>query len=84
MLLAYRNLVKDKTRLFISISGIALALMLILLLNGFLAGINQQIVSYLTNSPGSIIVAQKGVRNLLGATSFLPQVLKPWLERWIK
>ena len=72
MLLAYRNLVKDKTRLFISISGIALALMLILLLNGFLAGINQQIVSYLTNSPGSIIVAQKGVRNLLGATSFLP------------
>jgi len=72
MLLARRNLFQDKTRLALSVGGVALAVMLILLLNGFLAGMNQQISSYLIYSPGSIIVAQRGVRNLLGATSLLP------------
>jgi len=72
MLLARRNLLQDKTRLALSIGGVALAVMLILLLNGFLAGMNRQITSYLTYSPGSLIVAQKGVSNLLGATSLLP------------
>lgn len=73
MFLARRNLFQDKTRLALSIGGVALAVMLILLLNGFLAGMNRQLTSYLTFSPGSIVVAQKGVRNLLGATSLLPQ-----------
>lgn len=73
MFLARRNLFQDKTRLALSIGGVALAVMLILLLNGFLAGMNRQITSYLTFSPGSIVVAQKGVSNLLGATSLLPQ-----------
>lgn len=73
MLLACRNLSQDKTRLTISVIGIALALMLILLLNGFLTGLNQQVTSYLSNSPGSLVVAQKGIRNMLGATSLLPQ-----------
>jgi putative ABC transport system permease protein len=72
MFLARRNLFQDKTRLALSIGGVALAVMLILLLNGFLAGMNRQITSYLSYSPGSIVVAQKGVRNLLGATSLLP------------
>lgn len=72
MSLAWRNLLKDKTRLAMSVSGVALAVMLILLLGGFLAGMNQQITSYLDYSPGSIVVAQDGVGNLLGATSLLP------------
>ena len=73
MFLARRNLFQDKTRLALSVGGVALAVMLILLLNGFLAGMNQQITSYLDYSPGPIIIAQEGVRNLLGATSLLPQ-----------
>lgn len=72
MTLAWRNLFHDNTRLGLSVGGVALAIMLILLLKGFLAGMNQQITSYLDHSPGSIIVAQKGVRNLLGATSLIP------------
>ncbi len=72
MSLASRNLFQDKTRLILSVGGVALAVMLILILNGFLAGMNHQITSYLTNSPGSVVVAQKGVVNLLGATSLLP------------
>ncbi len=72
MSLARKNLFQDKTRLALSVGGVALAVMLILLLNGFLAGMNRQITSYLDHTPGSLIVAQRGVRNLLGATSLLP------------
>lgn len=72
MQIAQRNLLKDKTRLGLSVGGVALAVMLILLLNGFLAGMNRQITAYLDRSPGSLVVAQSGVANLLGATSLLP------------
>ncbi len=72
MLLARRNLLKDKTRMMLCVGGVALAVMLILVLNGFLAGLYSQITSYLDNSPGSVVVAQEDVVNLLGATSLLP------------
>jgi len=72
MSLARRNLFQDKTRLALSIFGVALAVMLILVLKGFLTGMNRQITSYIDNSPGSIILAQEDVVNLLGATSLLP------------
>jgi len=73
MSLARRNLFQDKTRLALSIGGVALAVMLILVLKGFLTGINRQITSYLDHSPGSIVLAQEDVVNLLGATSLLPE-----------
>lgn len=72
MSLARRNLFQDKTRLALSIGGVALAITLILVLKGFLAGMNRQITSYLDHSPGSIVVAEEDVVNLLGATSLLP------------
>src|SRR3989337_2052483 len=72
MSLARRNLLKDKTRMALCVGGVALAVMLILVLNGFLAGMYSQITSYLDNSPGSVVVAQEDVVNLLGATSLLP------------
>ncbi|MBI3764012.1 MAG: ABC transporter permease [Chloroflexi bacterium] len=72
MSLARRNLFKDKTRFALSVGGVALAVMLILLLNGLLQGMNAQISAYLEHAPGSLVVAQDGVRNLLGATSLLP------------
>lgn len=72
MSLARRNLFQDKTRLTLSMGGVALAVTLILILKGFLAGMNRQITSYLDHSPGSIVVAEEDVVNLLGATSLLP------------
>ena len=72
MSLARRNLFQDKTRLMLSIVGVALAVMLILILKGFLAGINRQITGYLDHSAVSIVVAEEDVVNLLGATSLLP------------
>ncbi len=72
MSLARHNLLQDKTRFGLSVTGVALAVMLILILSGFLNGMYRQISAYLDHTPGSIVVAQDGVRNLLGATSLLP------------
>jgi len=72
MSLARCNLLQNKTRLSLSIGGVALAVMLILVLNGFLTGIYRQITLYLDSTPGSLVVAQEDVVNLLGATSLLP------------
>ena len=72
MSLARRNIFQDKTRLALSVGGVALAVMLILILKGFLAGMNRQITSYLDNSPGDIVIAEEDVVNLLGATSLIP------------
>lgn len=72
MSLARHNLLQDKIRLALSIAGVALAIMLILLLNGLLDGTNRQVSAYLDRTPGTLVVAQAGVHNLLGATSILP------------
>ena len=72
MALARRNLLQDGTRLALSVLSVALAVMLMLLLNGLLGGMYTQIGAYLDHSSGQLVVAQKGVRNLLGATSLLP------------
>jgi putative ABC transport system permease protein len=72
MPLARHNLLQDKTRLALSIGGVALAVTLMLILKGFLAGMNRQITSYLDHSPGSIVVAEEDVVNLLGAVSLIP------------
>jgi putative ABC transport system permease protein len=73
MRLAWRNLIQERTRLALSVLGVALAIVLILLLQGFLSGMFRQIAAYLVHSPGTVVVAQDGVVNLLGATSLLPQ-----------
>ncbi len=72
MSIVWRNLLKDKTRLTLSIGGVALAVMLVLILNGFLAGLTMQIGAYLEHEPGTLVVAQDGVENLLGVASQLP------------
>ena len=71
MLLARRNLAHDRIRLLLSIAGVALSVMLILLLSGYLSGIYRQASAYLENAPGSIVVSQRGVRTFAGASSFL-------------
>jgi putative ABC transport system permease protein len=70
--LAFSNLWQQKFRLALSVTGVALAMMLIILLNGFLAGIYAQVTAYLDNTPAQLVIAQDGVTNLLSATSILP------------
>lgn len=61
--LALRNLVQDKTRLALSVLGVALAMMLILFLLGLREGVYQGAALYLENAPGSVVVLPPGVRS---------------------
>src|SRR5512143_149266 len=70
--LAFRNLFQNKVRLVISIGGVALALLLSLSLDAILAGIQQQVTTYIDQSGADIFVAQDGVRNMHMASSWLP------------
>ena len=68
-----RNLLKNKLRLAISAAGVALAIILMLILNGFLAGMYHQITAYIDNTPADLYLAQKGVANMQGAGSIIPR-----------
>jgi putative ABC transport system permease protein len=59
--LARRNLFQEKPRFALSIAGVALAVMLILILSGFLSGMFAQIAAYLDHAPGTVVLAQDGV-----------------------
>ena len=72
MFLARRNLFHDKTRLLLSAIGLALAVMLILLLNGIQDGIFRQLSAYYDHTPGSLVVVQEGITSSLGSSSLLP------------
>jgi putative ABC transport system permease protein len=72
MLLARRNLAHDRVRLSLSVIGVALSVMLMLLLSGYLAGIYRQASAYLDHAPGSIVASERGVRTFAGSSSFLP------------
>ena len=72
MLLARRNLFRDRTRFALSVLGVAVSVGLILLLAGYRAGVYRQASAYLDNTPGSVVVAEKGIRDFLGTSSVLP------------
>lgn len=76
MNLAGRNLLQNKTRLALSLAGVALALMLILLLDGLVRGMQQQITTYLANTPGKVVLTQAGANNLATVNSLLPPGLE--------
>lgn len=70
--LAWANLIHERVRLAISIGGVALAILLILILNGFFAGFQQQAVSYIRNQPAPLWLAQAGIENMHMVSSMLP------------
>lgn len=72
MPLARRNLLQDRTRFLLSGMGVALSIMLIVVLNGFLSGVEQQARTYLDNVPGTVVVAGAGVDNFFGQSTLLP------------
>jgi putative ABC transport system permease protein len=71
--LAFQNLWQQKFRLALSIAGVALAIMLIVLLNGFLAGVYRQVTAYLDHMAVDLVVTEEDVTNLLGVASRLPR-----------
>jgi putative ABC transport system permease protein len=72
MLLARRNLFRDRTRFLLSVGGVAVSIGMILLLSGYRSGVYAQASAYLDNTPGSVMVAERGIRDFLGTSSALP------------
>ncbi len=70
--LGRRNLLTDWRRLFASVVGVGLAVMLILLLDGLWAGIRAQSTLYADKVGADLYVLQPGVRDLTAGTSSLP------------
>jgi putative ABC transport system permease protein len=69
---AFRNLFQGHSRLIASIGGVALAMVLILTLDGIVAGTERQITAYIEHSSADVFVSQAGVRTLHMSSSSLP------------
>jgi len=72
VLLARRNLGRNRFRLLASVGGVALALSLTLALDAIYAGVANQLTTYIERAGADIWVAQSGVRNLHMVASSLP------------
>jgi putative ABC transport system permease protein len=69
---AFRNLFQNRTRLIVSIGGVALAMLLVLALDAIVAGAERQIPAYIEHSGADVLVSQAGVRTLHMSSSSLP------------
>lgn len=72
MLIARRNLLRDRTRFALSVAAVATSIAVMLLLAGYRSGVYEQSASYLRNAPGDVVVVERGVANFLGTSSVLP------------
>jgi len=70
--LARRNLFQDRRRAILAVTGVAAALVLVLVLNGVFAGSMRQVTAYIDNSPADVFVAQDGVRTMHMSITSLP------------
>ena len=73
LLLAGRNLARDRIRLVAWVGGVALALSLTLALDAIYAGVAGQLTTYIERAGADVWVAQRGVRNLHMVASALPE-----------
>lgn len=74
--IAWRNLVREKTRLVVSVGGVAFAVMLILLLQGLYTGVNEEAARYLRSVDADVWVGQASTRGGFGhSVSVLPREL---------
>jgi putative ABC transport system permease protein len=69
--LARRNLFEDRRRAAIAVTGLAAALMLVLVLDGIFTGAMRQVTAYIDASPADVFVAQSDVRTMHMSVSAL-------------
>ncbi|MHB1131029.1 MAG: ABC transporter permease [Chloroflexota bacterium] len=70
--LARRNLLQDRVGLLVSVGGVALALLLILALDGIVAGSLDRLTAYIKNTGAQIYIAQPQVRSMHMAATAIP------------
>lgn len=79
--LARRNLFAEKTRLIMSISGIAFAVLLILVLGGLYRGWQTKLTVYLQSLDADLVVGQAGSADTTHSMSFLPASMADQLRQ---
>lgn len=80
LLVARKNLFSEKTRLAISVGGVALSVFLIGILLALYRGWDQQVGSFVEKVPADLWVASDGTTDFAQAASILPQGLGRQLE----
>jgi putative ABC transport system permease protein len=75
LLVARKNLFSEKTRLAISIGGVALSVFLIGILLSLFRGWSQQVGSFVEDVPADLWVASDGTTDFAAAGSVMPDVL---------
>jgi putative ABC transport system permease protein len=70
--LARRNLFAERRRAALGIIGVAVAVLMVLALDGIFTGTTRQLTRYIDTSQAEVFVAQRGVGNMHMATSSLP------------
>ena len=67
-----RNLFSDRRRAVLGITGVGVALLLVLMLAAIVNGAMRQVTRYIDTSPADVFVAQRGVTNMHMASSAVP------------
>jgi len=67
-----RGLFAERRRAFLGIAGVAVALLLMLALDGIFAGATRQLTRYIDTSPADVFVSQSGVRTMHMSSSAIP------------
>jgi len=75
-----RGLRRGPLRFALSLASVGTALALVLLFEGFRAGLYEQLRQFPEQLPVDLIVTQRGVENMAGARSTLPQVARAQVE----
>ncbi len=71
-MIAVKNLLAEKTRLVMSVLGVAFGVLLMLIMTGLFVGTTRQVTTYIDHSRNAVWVMQPGVSQMFKAVSWLP------------
>jgi putative ABC transport system permease protein len=78
--MVWRSLIREPARLLLGTLTVAAAVALILIFEGFRAGLHEQVSAFPRNLPADLVATQAGVSNVLGSRSVLPQGARAAIE----
>ena len=73
LLVAFRNIIQEKGRLFISLAGVTFSMILMIILMGIYSGAIKQFTRFISENPTDLVIAQKGINDYFHGASLLPE-----------
>lgn len=80
LFLAVKNLVQEKTRLLISVGGVAFSVLLIMSIQGLYQGWSNKIGEYIRTVPADYWITQTGATDMFHTPSVLPLTVRDFLS----